>query len=296
MGNNEINAEEKEYLDGYDRTAYPCPSLTADIAVFAVMSEETPEYRLDPLNMINLLLIERGNHPYKGDWALPGGFCMENESIEEAAGRELYEETGIDDTYLKSIGMFSKEGRDPRGWIVSEAFMALIDPSGYRIHSGSDAWNAAWFSLSVGETVLSLDNKDDEITERKQYDIGLRDRNTGKLINAVVLSERLRRARNEKTEYKTVKSSGLAFDHAVIILKAYLELRKEVERDIGTIFYLMPPRFTLTGLQKIYEIVVDHPVLGPNFRRKITPYVRETDETVQGVGHRPARLYEAVLM
>jgi ADP-ribose pyrophosphatase YjhB (NUDIX family) len=291
----EMSKEEKEYLAGYDRTAYPCPSLTADIAVFAVMNEETKEYRLDPVYRINLLLIKRGGYPYRGYWALPGGFCRENESIEEAAARELMEETGIEDAYMESFGMFSEAGRDPRGWIVSQAYMALVDPSGYRIRSGSDAWEAEWFSLEVDEKVLSCEQLGDRSVERTQYRLELKDKKNKTTLSSAVIISREQWLRKDTVSYEITDCNGLAFDHAKIILKAYLALRDRVEKDIRAIFYLMPGRFTLTSLQRIYEIVVNHEVITPNFRRKIAPYVRETDEMIAGVGHRPARLFEPVL-
>ena len=151
MNSGSRKKEEKEFLKNYDRSAWPAPSLTADIAVFSLMQEEGDAYRRDPENKLKLLMIQRGGHPYKDLWALPGGFCRENESIDETAARELKEETNVSEAYLEPVGMFSERERDPRGWIVSQAFLSLIDPADYRLHAGSDAWKAAWFDFRIEE-------------------------------------------------------------------------------------------------------------------------------------------------
>ena len=109
---------ELEYLKTYNPDAWKKPSLTADICIMTRNDEED-----------RILMIKRGNHPFLGRWALPGGFSQEGESIEETAARELAEETGvnIDLDELKLIGVYSKPGRDPRDWTVSAAYLAVVD-------------------------------------------------------------------------------------------------------------------------------------------------------------------------
>ena len=83
-----MTREEREYLDSYDYTRYDRPSLAADMAVFSIMGMESQEnYRKDPEQKLKLLLVRRGEFPYKGDWALPGGFCRPEESTLETAKR-----------------------------------------------------------------------------------------------------------------------------------------------------------------------------------------------------------------
>lgn len=113
---------------------YPRPSLTADCAIFG----------FDGRNL-KILLIERGVEPYEGYWALPGGFMKMDETIEECAARELREETGVSDIYIEQFGCFSEVGRDPRGRVVTVAFIALVRPSDYHVCGGDDARLAAWF-------------------------------------------------------------------------------------------------------------------------------------------------------
>ena len=93
----QMTDEEKKFLNTYDITAFDRPSLTADMAVFAILTEnETEEYRKDPAQKLGILLVRREGFPYKGSWALPGGFAKNGESIDETALRELREETGYE--------------------------------------------------------------------------------------------------------------------------------------------------------------------------------------------------------
>ena len=153
---NRISQEEEEFLKQYDLTKYDRPSVAADMAVFSVMGEQGEKqardkenYRKLPKRKLKILLIRRGDHPYRGDWALPGGFGRRSEEIYETAKRELFEETQISEAYLKLIGVFGREGRDPRGWIISHTFLALIDGEKYQVRGGSDARDAAWFEVEV---------------------------------------------------------------------------------------------------------------------------------------------------
>jgi 8-oxo-dGTP diphosphatase len=90
-------------------------------------------------------LIQRKNAPFKGKWALPGGFLEGDETVEECAARELEEETGIDNVYLEQFHVFSAPERDPRGRIITIAFFALVDSTQYELLSNSDAAKAQWW-------------------------------------------------------------------------------------------------------------------------------------------------------
>ncbi len=96
-----------------------------------------------------VLLIQRGNDPFRGCWALPGGFFEEGETIEHCAIRELEEETGlvVSESEIKLIGVFSRPGRDPRGTTVTAAYLVRL-PDGVSAHAGDDAADACWCPLS----------------------------------------------------------------------------------------------------------------------------------------------------
>lgn len=125
---------EREFLEAYAKKPYPRPYLTADLIVF---SEETGE----------ILLVRRKGHPFLGCWAIPGGFAKANETVEETAARELREETGVlcGMDALTPVGIYSNPGRDPRGWVVTQAYMACLDKSSVTLRAEDDAAEAAWF-------------------------------------------------------------------------------------------------------------------------------------------------------
>lgn len=114
---------------------YPRPAVTTDCVVFT--QEEEPK----------VLLIQRGNEPYKGCWAFPGGFMNMEETAEECAVRELKEETGLTVNRIQQIGAYSKVDRDPRGRTVSIAYLAIVDAP-TAVSGMDDAAKAAWFPLS----------------------------------------------------------------------------------------------------------------------------------------------------
>ena len=181
-----------------------------------------------------IVLIRRRNEPI--GWALPGGFVRLDETLDEAARRELAEEAGVTDVYLEQLYSFSALDRDPRERVVTVAYYALAKLSDHRIRAATDAMGVGWFSV-------------DDLPK-------------------------------------------LAFDHAHIVETAHERLRGKVRyAPIG--FELLPARFTLTQLQRLYEIILERPLDKRNFRKKILSLdlVVETDEVQRGVRHRAARLY-----
>jgi 8-oxo-dGTP diphosphatase len=205
---------------------YPRPALTVDCVVFGLDVDD-----------LKVLLIQRRLAPHQHQWALPGGFVRIDETLDEAARRELAEESGITDVYLEQLYTFGELDRDPRERVVTVAYYALAKLSDHRIRAATDAERVAWFGM-------------DDLPK-------------------------------------------LAFDHARIIEKAIERLRGKVRyAPIG--FELLPPRFTLTQLQRLYEIVLMQPLDKRNFRKKILSMglLIETDEVEQGVRHRAARLYK----
>ena len=185
--------------------------MTADVVAFSMRADD-----------LAILLIRRKDDPFKGKWALPGGFVNENESLARAAARELHEETGIslNPSKLEQLGAFGDPGRDPRGHTVTVAFVTFR-PTETKITAGDDAAEAAWHplrSLDLGGTVESPKKK------------------TGK---------------------RGAKKVPLAFDHAKIIAKAYRRICKHLDDPIrDPAFDFVPSRFTLAELKRIYEVVI----------------------------------------
>ncbi|MBW4575151.1 MAG: NUDIX hydrolase [Aphanothece sp. CMT-3BRIN-NPC111] len=206
---------------------FPRPNLSVDCVVFG----------LDEENLLKIMLIQRNLPPFKGQWALPGGFVRVGETLEEAALRELREETGIAKVFLEQMYTFGEVNRDPRERVVTVAYYALINLWEYQIQAATDARDAGWF-----------------------------------LVNQL---------------------PPLAFDHDKIVQVALNRLKGKVRYEpIG--FELLPKKFTLSQLQKLYETVLDQQLDKRNFRKKILKMnlLVELEEFQKDVSHRAGRLYQ----
>ena len=115
---------------------YPRAALTVDCVVFGLDDQD-----------LKVLLIQRGLPPFEGKWALPGGFVRVTETLEDAARRELEEETGLSQVFLEQLYTFGDVERDPRERVVSVAYYALVTLSDHDVHAATDARDAAWFGV-----------------------------------------------------------------------------------------------------------------------------------------------------
>ena len=204
---------------------YPHPAVTTDIVIFTIRNEQ-----------LKVLLIRRASDPFKGSWALPGGFVEIDESLEHCALRELKEETGITGVYLEQLYTFGQQNRDPRERVITVAYYALVPFDRLQPQAASDAVEADWHSI------------------------------------------------NQLPE--------LAFDHKKIISMAHQRLSAKL--DYSTIaLQFMPQTFTLSELQKVYEIILGEPLDKRNFRKRVLAYdcIQTTGEERRNGNHRPARLF-----
>lgn len=204
---------------------FPRPAVTADICLFTVVDHD-----------LKILLVRRGEEPFKGSWALPGGFLRETESLDQCAARELQEETGVVFAHLQAFATFSDPGRDPRYRVITAAYLALVPEADHEVRAGSDADDARWHSMA--------------------------------------------------------KLPGLAFDHRDIIRAARQALVARLDQE-PLALALLPARFTLTTLQRVYEAIEGRDLDKRNFRRSILArdWIRETGEMERG-RQRPAMMYE----
>ena len=127
---------------------YPRPAVTTDICLFTVVDDE-----------LRILLIQRGAEPFKGAWALPGGFLSETETLDQCAARELKEETGVGNAHLEPFATFSAPDRDPRTRVITAAYLALVPAAVHALQSGSDADDAKWHS-ATRLPKLAFDHRD----------------------------------------------------------------------------------------------------------------------------------------
>lgn len=139
---------------------HPRPALSVDCVVLGLDAGEAD-------TQLRVLLVKRGLAPFAGCWALPGGFVRvsddgdQGESLDEAAHRELTEETGLEVAHLEQLYTFGAPGRDPRGRVVSTAYLALVRPGDHRVAAGTDAAEADWFSVAdalSGKLALAFDH------------------------------------------------------------------------------------------------------------------------------------------
>lgn len=202
---------------------YPRPALTVDCVVFGFDGGD-----------LQVLLIRRALEPFQNRWALPGGFVHLDETLDEAARRELEEETGLREVFLEQLHTFGAVDRDPRERVVSVAYYALVKPSAAT--AATDAAEADWFPVA--------------------------------------------------------SVPPLAFDHADILAAALERLRDKLRREpVG--FELLPPKFTLSQLQRLYEAVLGTTLDKRNFRKKVLGYdlLVPLKEKHREGAHRPAQLF-----
>lgn len=264
--------EEQLFLQSYDITKYDRPSVTVDVAAFSVRCDEAENYKRDREQRLSLLLIKRGGHPFKGCWALPGGFLRSGESLEQCAMREITAESGIAPSAIMAAGVFSQPDRDPRGWIISHSYVSIISGEELNAVGGDDAAEAKWFDFSF----------------RRQNGLLYLDMKCGDIEIHSVLKEKAMKFGIH--EYDIVDDGGLSFDHAKIIGAALSRLQSSV-KNYEVLFDFLPQKFTLAHLQRVQEAILNVTLTPANFRRKVLPFVKETDESTAGAGHRPAKLF-----
>ncbi len=128
---------------------WPRPMVTVDAAVFTFSGDKA-----------RVLLINRGNEPFKGKWALPGGFIDMDEELEDAVVRELEEETGLTGVRLEQMRTFGTVGRDPRGRQITIVFMGIATEEQTKIKAGDDAAQAQWFDIENLPSNMAFDHKE----------------------------------------------------------------------------------------------------------------------------------------
>lgn len=183
---------------------------------------------------LSVLLIERAAEPARGEWALPGGFLQDGESLDAAAKRKLEDETGVSDLFLEQLYTFDQLGGGRADIVVT--YFALVDVSRTRLRADSD-WRPAW------QPVHPLPD--------------------------------------------------VAFENERVVAYAEERLRNKLEYT-NVAYSLLPRRFTLTQLQRVYEAILGEELDKRNFRRRVVGLgiVRETGQSVKEGAHRPAMLYE----
>lgn len=251
MGHTEENAS------NYDSSKYRTPDgVPADIAIFTITSDnKLPGISL-PHRDVKVLMVKRKKWPYQGCWALPGGFSDENETLLDAAKRELKEETSIDNLHIEHLNIYSNPGRDPRGWIISSAYFALVNEKHLEKRKASD--DAEDVQLISFEDLLSMDKGDPNGDFEQNKD-------------------------------------KLSFDHKLIVNDAFNAIQnKMLSTDIAKEF--LEEEFTLAELHQIIKTIVpSFNEAEPNFKRKVLQrgIIKEVKgKTSNKYSRRSAQLYK----
>lgn len=268
---------EEEFLAQYKPSDYERPSVTVDMVVLAMSKS---------LDRLKILLIKRKNHPYIGQWALPGGFMNPNESGHQAAQRELYEETGIKNVYLEQFYIMTQPNRDPRMWVMSIDYLALIRECD--IVAGDDASEALWFDISLYDNRMILYN--DEHNIRMEYKLKKKVFKNG-VVKTVGYIPVLDNSDVIKNGIPVPNETALAFDHAESILEGMLLIRDKIEHsDIA--FSLVPKEFTMPDLQSVYESILGRELYKTNFKSKLVGKIEQLDKKgVSITGGKRSTLY-----
>lgn len=137
----------EERPETYDAARYERPSVTVDVVIFTLISQE-----------LHVLLVQRRRWPFDGYWAIPGGFINIDESLEEAARRELAEETGVQDLYLEQLYTFGDVGRDPRTRVISVAYIALVRADAQKIRVSDESTDVRWFPVRALPDQVAFDH------------------------------------------------------------------------------------------------------------------------------------------
>lgn len=225
---------QEENSTNYTSSKYRTPDgVPSDIIIFTITSEkQDSSFRSLPKRELKVLMIRRKKWPYAGSWALPGGFSNEDETLLAAAKRELKEETQIDGLHIEHLNVYSTPNRDPRGWIISSAYYALVNEGHLeKRKAADDAAEVQLFSVTEVLEKMKKGNPDGDFEE------------------------------NDNT---------LAFDHNIILQDALERIQeKMLTTDIAREF--LPEEFTITELLQIIQTVVpSFDEERSNFVRKVT--------------------------
>ena len=129
------------------------PLVTVDVVILTIRPDGQGE------QCLQVLLVQRKLAPFAGHWAIPGGFVRHNETLEHAAARELFEETGVRDVYLEQLYTFGDPGRDPRARVITIAYYALVRSQDLILAAGSDTAEVAWFPVSRLPDCIAFDHR-----------------------------------------------------------------------------------------------------------------------------------------
>ncbi|MFR5265767.1 NrtR DNA-binding winged helix domain-containing protein [Clostridium sp.] len=290
--NSEIkNNSEEEFLKSYDESIYDKPSVTVDMVLFTVGEKQVDNKKRKNLEKeLRILLVKRKNYPFKGYWAIPGGFIDINESLEASVYKKLKEETNIENVYFEQLYTWGEVNRDPRMRVISASYMALVNRNNLKEVKGERTEDIGWFTVKkeLVSTKKLLPDKLESI-----YTLSFVNEEKGIALKYTITENKKIRDFNVEESYvieENNESEKIAFDHVKIINYALERMQNKVQYSTIA-FSLLPELFTLTELQQVYEMILGRELIKSNFRRWINPLVEETDKSRREGAHRPSKLF-----
>lgn len=279
---------EAEYLAQYNPARYDRPSVSVDMVIFTVTDEQPEDHRRLPGKELRVLLIKRGNHPFIGKWALPGGFVGLQEGLDDAAARHLAEETAIRNIYLEQLYTWGEVDRDPRTRVISCSYLSLVDAASLQVTPGDNQDDARWFTIQeIPVQTIRTMTADGYVLERvSRITLRAGRAEAGGQVRVIKTVA----GKVARTERLIEECQGIAFDHLKVLQYGLERLRTKAEwSDIA--FNLMPELFTIAELRQVYEVILGRELHAGNFRRDVARMVEETNQVRSGSGHRSPRLF-----
>ena len=242
-----------------------------DLLIFAIDDKKNDNCRELSKKNLSILLVKRDKEPFKGKWCLPGGFVFDNETSVIGAKRILKKETNLENFYLDQLKVYDGIDRDPRGRVISSAYISLIDK---KMVNQSLLPGAEWFVLETFDELNNIKISLDNSTE---------------IIN-IILEKNIINEKSNQYEYRLI-NSDLAFDHGLIVNDGIYDLRKKANNS-DIIFNMMSDKFTIGELKQVYEIILNKSLINSAFRRVIASKVEPINEIVKNGGHRPSQYFK----
>lgn len=269
---NENGLTEEEFLKAYNPQDYDQPSATVDMAVFTCQPSDEKSNAV-----LQLLLIQRKDHPCIGQWALPGGFVEIDETLETAASRELEEEASIKPAYLEQFHTWSDVHRDPRTRIIGTSFIGIAHKESVTIQAGDDAQAAKWFDVHYAIKEAFQPGRQNTCLKKK-INLTLTCEETR--LSAEIEIEKKPSGNGFKTKKIVHHLDGIAFDHGEIIESALSLLKSNLLRE-NLLFLFMGPQFTLASLYETYSAISETKMDYTAFISKVSKKVIPLNNTAQ---------------
>ena len=258
------NMTEQQFIEWYqahEKGKYETPSMTTDMIILANKEEK-----------LQLLLIQRKQHPFKNSWAFPGGFVDMDEDLDTGAARELREETGLENVYATQLYTWSDVERDPRMRVISTSYLALVERDALlTAKAADDAADVALFTITLPLVKKQLGTQ--------QVTLHLSHAEKGQLSAELAITY-TQVGKQWHEELTILAKQGIAFDHAKAIVYAVLRLRERIHYS-PIVLELLPQQFSFEQLKQAYEAIAYEQLAKPTVLQFVEKVAMDTYQAKQ---------------